>query len=84
MSEELKPCPFCGGSPDIFWSEKRSHLKWSVICNDHCLTEGPMCNTEAEAVEAWNKRSASRESFDAGWEYHKLLSSSQAQKGKSE
>lgn len=51
MSEELKPCPFCGGeaklpnSGGVFWA----------ICNN-CCTYQQITHDRAEAIAAWNKR----------------------------
>lgn len=65
MSEELKPCPFCGGkaiyydlgSPDEF-------VDWGVKCIECCITvicpgEEPGCiATKDEAIKAWNRRAS--------------------------
>lgn len=62
MTGELKPCPFCGGEAVIAQSDAGC---WSVVCK-RCNTGifRPRCNpdewnayaTEAEAIEAWNRR----------------------------
>lgn len=44
---ELKPCPFCGG-------EARSHVECVGCIRCGCETDD--FQTEAEALEAWNKR----------------------------
>jgi hypothetical protein len=51
MAKKPKRCPFCRGqsSPD------KEHYGWTVHCHD-CLAEGPVCETESEAVAAWNNR----------------------------
>ncbi len=55
---ELKPCPFCGDTyirPHV----TKGH-KYTIGCNTvncvglHC--EGKLFNSEAEAIEAWNRR----------------------------
>lgn len=51
MSEELKPCPFCG-CDDI-----RTHLEWSMICAN-CGAEGSLTDSRADAIAAWNRRAA--------------------------
>ena len=79
MSEELKPCPHCGGTrvhiagagaigvPGVSW----------VFC-DGCLSQGGICDTVEEAVELWNRRAertchdeaGSQQSFlcsECGW-----------------
>lgn len=50
--KDLKNCPFCGwpksqafGSPGAYWVE----------CAD-CAAQGPMEDTEAEAIAAWSRR----------------------------
>ena len=53
MSEELKPCPFCGSEAEML---NYSENEWLVRC--------PACDgmverwreTEAEAIEQWNRR----------------------------
>ena len=57
MSEQLKPCPFCGG-PGKLKSEV-GYTKWIVCDGDNCPIS-PECNhylTETEAIAAWNTRS---------------------------
>lgn len=59
---ELKPCPFCGGiaftSKEIYpTGEKAWHVyHWNTeqCYIDDCIM--PDYDTEAEAVEAWNRR----------------------------
>lgn len=55
MSEELKPCPFCGETEtDIARHESR---RWSIQCHaTDCICEGPHRATKREAVAAWNQR----------------------------
>ena len=51
---ELKPCPFCGGTNIAVAKED----EWEVMCMD-CYANVGACfsyYTEAEAIEAWNKR----------------------------
>lgn len=42
MSEELKPCPFCGGKNMRIWN---TSTPW-VSCG----------TTKEEAIQAWNRR----------------------------
>jgi Lar family restriction alleviation protein len=53
MTEELKPCPFCGGSNVSTYEVKGSY---STLCVG-CGGEGPEEDSEAEAIAAWNRRS---------------------------
>lgn len=48
---ELLPCPFCGGEAFINCGHE---FRWCE-CRD-CGAEARTCNTEAEAIEAWNTR----------------------------
>lgn len=59
---ELKPCPFCGGSAltskEIYPTGEKA---WHVIhwADGNCFIENTIngdYDTEAEAVEAWNRR----------------------------
>lgn len=54
MTEELKPCPFCG-SDDVEALDMEG--KHYVACYD-CALEGPFHDSRAEAVAAWNRRAA--------------------------
>lgn len=54
MSDELKPCPFCGepfNSPDF----RPSFGQWQIICGC-CEIQGPLCPTQERAIAAWNRR----------------------------
>ena len=61
-SEELKPCPFCGGKAELYESEaynlktetKEKNIRWFVMC-EQCtaLTCGAL---KKKAIEAWNRR----------------------------
>jgi len=54
---ELKPCPFCGGK--AFVSAKLPYFgeipTLAVVCED-CNAASKHKRTEAEAIEAWNRR----------------------------
>lgn len=60
MSEKLKPCPFCGGKAEIRTMIYAGNALYYVRCPRincfiHCFTKKKY-ETEAEAVEAWNRR----------------------------
>ena len=52
---ELKPCPFCGGKPFIYYSGSPSNGTFAeVICKEcGCQTQRMLYS---EAIEAWNRR----------------------------
>jgi hypothetical protein len=55
VSEELKPCPFCGAKPHV----RRNSGLFSVICNDFLCPVRPnmrWLNTLKDAIAAWNTR----------------------------
>ena len=56
MSDELKPCPFCGG--DAFLRDDVSHgTAFFIGCaTEECFGEIHWAYTEAEAVASWNTR----------------------------
>ena len=64
MTEELKPCPFCGGDDVEALDMEGKHY---VVCYD-CALEGPFHDSRASVVEACNRRAdlhaASGETFD--------------------
>lgn len=52
VSEELKPCPFCGGNAQKVKSSGR--WGWFVSCS--CAAVGPSADSKEEAIAAWNRR----------------------------
>lgn len=54
MSEELRPCPFCGGEAEF---ETYGGTACAVTCRKcHCGTPTVSLNDGERAVEAWNRR----------------------------
>lgn len=53
MTEELKPCPFCGNK-DVSVADTGS--AWVRCLVPDCGCEGPVCESEIDAVHAWNCR----------------------------
>lgn len=59
MKVELKPCPFCGGQPEIVTPEETDGQYWFIACtNDNCwgIAVSDFCETESEAIDKWNHR----------------------------
>lgn len=62
MTENLLPCPFCGGEGCI-----QEHVfvgytsTFGVVCLDCCAETRQFFNTKDEAVAAWNRRVDSRQ-----------------------
>lgn len=59
MSEELKPCPFCGGS-EIYVEEYEHHpgaVRWRVFCAG-CMAgiDTGTRQSMGQAVPDWNRR----------------------------
>lgn len=48
---ELKKCPFCGGEAELYMKEDVCFL-----CCSECDCQARQCETEEEAIEAWNTR----------------------------
>lgn len=62
MSEELKPCPFCGGEAEIVDAEECGPQAYVVTCNG-CMTSSRvifalMDDATFDLVSAWNTRAA--------------------------
>ena len=52
MTEELKPCPFCGGKAELFGTEETG--VFYVECLDCNVNDN--FDTAEEAIAAWNRR----------------------------
>ena len=54
---ELLPCPFCGGEADTMTPEADDMRAATVMCMG-CYCTGKECETEAQAIAAWNRRAS--------------------------
>lgn len=59
--DELKPCPFCGEEGKIIVRKGKDGWRdrYSVLCDYEdggCGAESGWYHYEAEAIEAWNRR----------------------------
>ncbi len=66
---DLQPCPFCGTSEFLLVEDSRTYMMENdptgpeedyphtavVFCQD-CIAYGPICETETQATERWEKR----------------------------
>ena len=64
MSDELKPCPFCGKIPSLKKSNDKPpyvFVKFDHFCEHgkdafHTHVETKWCKTYEEAAKLWNRR----------------------------
>lgn len=63
MTEQIKPCPFCGGAAHtdtIFWVDNVAAGDWNnedeIVQCEQCGAMTTRCKTDKEAVELWNRR----------------------------
>lgn len=54
---DLKPCPFCGG--EAFAGTTLDHVCYVMCRSETCWSMVGYLPTEAEAIEAWNRRALS-------------------------
>lgn len=60
MTEELKPCPFCGGEPGMVQQTK---VNWAVMCHV-CGAEGGW-SKPSDAIALWNRRATPQQAVPA-------------------
>ena len=61
MSEELKPCPFCGKQPTLLYPEHEGIDDYVIGCYDKCCGfsyERARSKYKQEVIDAWNERAA--------------------------
>ena len=58
MSDELKPCPFCGGEAKISTDDD---IDYAIYCDDCPGGIESYSLTTTELIQAWNKRTEHRE-----------------------
>ena len=59
MTEELKPCPFCGNKPKTWWDlESDVHECYNQGYNIECPLGHARIYAiyDVEAIQAWNRR----------------------------
>jgi Lar family restriction alleviation protein len=56
MTEELKPCPFCGNKNEDYEHELNGEDRRFCYSCGHCGAKAPGGDCIHEAVEEWNKR----------------------------
>lgn len=58
MSEELKPCPFCGEKAELYEQKHREHPStYYVRCKGFCVRQIDY-KDKNRAIIAWNRRVA--------------------------
>lgn len=62
MSAEVKKCPFCKGQPTP-WVMENSFGNRYVNC-ETCNAQGPACDSDEQAITAWNRRAQPEEEGD--------------------
>lgn len=55
-SEQLKPCPFCGGEAVIQRFGAHPSLPFRIICSCGAEIRGGKGESVADGVERWNRR----------------------------
>ena len=66
--DKLKPCPFCGSKKLGLFQVCSNITQFRIVCKNnknktgwgHPHVEGPLAETKAEAIAAWNKRAGEK------------------------
>ena len=61
MTDELKPCPFCGGPAEVRHVLRCGQDAWTACCDesvdpDCCGSTDPTYFKKSDAIAAWNRR----------------------------
>lgn len=60
MTEELKPCPFCGGKPVITAKVYEDGTGYGMGCGYCACSLDCAADTKLDALRAWNRRVSPR------------------------
>ena len=55
MSDELKPCPLCGGKAELVYID-RHYRECFVKCLKCKVEQGHVYRSKQSAITAWNRR----------------------------
>ena len=63
MTEKLKPCPFCGGEPQLVQGYGAYSFTWYVECHgeDCAVTPDTSGHGRDNAIARWNRRAPQEE-----------------------
>lgn len=53
MSDNIKPCPFCGAEAECIEAMNEA---WCRCLSRHCLASGPARAFRSNAIAKWNER----------------------------
>ena len=55
-TEDLKPCPFCGGKPHAYANDDGKEMEYGFECTGCDMVCTDLFGEQAEAFTAWNTR----------------------------
>lgn len=58
MSDQIKPCPFCGAQPETFGSGERQRGLMIQCIGEDCPNPSVSYYDHATAIRVWNRRAA--------------------------